>query len=235
MSRKKNARTLVEALRPAQEKSGRPLGVPGWFGQPGSTRNTSQAGTTDPAAAATGALREPVAAYCDGCLRLSLGGPWLAVAAGAVLLVIVGSFFLGRRSAGLTGDAQRQPPYNPATTRNVEVAPAGGSVLVSDDAPRTKGENYLVIQGLIPSYQEAFRIKQFLNEKGIKATIHKKSAGGYYVRDLRGWRNLRDPQTAAALHQYLRELEELGKEFRRRGGRFDFRQNPQQPYLLLEN
>ena len=153
---------------------------------------------------------------------------------GAVL-VLLGSFFLGRRSGQ---NADRTPAPVLPEAMNVGDAPrhpilgAPHGDLASDDAPRVKGQYYLVIESLIPSYEEALKVKQFLHGQGVDATIHK--AGNHYMlKDLRGFADVNSPQGRAELNDYVDQIERLGKENIRQGGKYAFRQNRERGIYMI--
>ncbi|KPK80597.1 MAG: hypothetical protein AMJ81_11770 [Phycisphaerae bacterium SM23_33] len=169
--------------------------------------------------------------YSRGRLRISLNQVSTVVFFGALLVLLLLAFILGRQSglaaasadpgevrSGLDQGATTQPHVTPhpgpePTSQGVRL-----SEMVPDDYSRPKGLQYLVIQDLVWTRQEAEDIKGFLYSHGINATIERMGrTRTYRIRDTKGFQSDRSEEAK----EYKAQIERLGKEYRRRG-RYDF-------------
>lgn len=264
--RKKNAKALFEVITSAARR-GRPLGVPGWFGQPKATAPAISPSAPEPSrlpaspGPAVGVppagprqmprsarAGEPALTVSGGRVRVSLNQVSATVAAIVAVVVVVTAFVMGRLTAPRLVESERPLPSGrqdvldlgsghpgvvpvPRPPEGQGVRPVG---MVPDDAVREKGASYLVIQGGINTRPEAEDIKRFLHSKGVSATLHKGQTNRYLVKDMRPWRDVGSRQTRADLEQYIKRMEQLGSEYLRQGGDYDFRQNHNSPWLLQE-
>lgn len=190
----------------------------------------------------------------NGRVNISLNQVSATVAALVVILMIVVAFFLGKRVGTNSSvrvipskDTIKDVPYRPDVSK---ISPKRPGVLPvphsSNNATKAKSANlpistkrqkglyYLVIQGGITSKAEAEDIRRFLYSKGINTTIERMSINKYKVKDLRGFENLRSPETRAELARYVAQIERLGKEYQRQGGRYRFRQSKTAPLPWME-
>ena len=254
MARKKDGKSLFEVMGTGASRSDKSLDVPSWFDRGGRAADeaskASQPVSPRPVPAGPAGRREPILSVSAGRLIISLNQVSAVVAVLAIILLGVGAFFLGRWTSqnASASPGQIQAQYNPSATRPdagpVNVLPKpdsprprpGSTGMVRDDAQRQKGYSYLVIQGGIHTLKEARDIKRFLYDKGINATIHRmRHTGMYMVKDMDGFQNIRSSQTRAAIAEYVAQIERLGKEYLRQGGRYDFKQsNATVPWMITE-
>lgn len=243
MARKKKGKSLLEVIGTDPSKGDRSLGVPSWFNK---ADDQPVGGTTGPDRTEQDMPKpadEPVMSVSGGRLRVSLNQVSAIVLFLAIILLGAGAFFLGRRTAPKTpapahgaatgGSDSGRPGGKHPSVVPVPGSDAGGdatnrrtSGMVSDDATRKKGYSYLVIQGDVQTYEQAQGIKRFLYANSIDATVHKsRHTGKYKVTDMRGFRNIHSAQTKAAINKYVEQIERLGDEYLRRGGRYGFKQS----------
>lgn len=185
------------------------------------------------ASAARPSSADPVFASDGQRYRVSLGvGGW-AIAAGAVLLAVAGSFWAGRMTAKPSWPTQTVANTGgPADQRGQ--ANVGGSSKVLPI--RTPDKHYLVIQGLEEGLtparlKDAEEIVKFLDEKGEQATVERYPANSpkqYVVMSLTPI----DGRDEAAQKAYAVKIQDLGQEYKKAGGRYDFRQTHGAWYLL---
>lgn len=244
MARKKNARSLFEVIsRDAArvgkaDKTGKqPLGVPGWFGRTEPTRTYAPEPQPPPAeeVAPAEAQRpvpsppgEPIISIVGGRLRISLNQVSAAVLGLAVVLLLLGSFFLGRRTAAAPGEPTAAPPApskQETTERELASVPLLPPRPQTPQQPpqpptepglpaRRKGYVYLVIQAGISTKAQADDIESFLAERGIASSVHRsQNTRKWMVRDLRGYADSNSKQAK----EYLAGVEQLGKEYFRPG------------------
>jgi hypothetical protein len=271
VGKKKDSKGLFELLTTGSGKA-RPLGVPGWFGQPQAAQPEPEpppplpASQTMPAApAAPGRRRteprEPILSAAGGRLRISLNHVSAVVVLAGLALMFFGAYQWGRHSARpavAQGPDEPDVPHNPAATQEVgpgrpgRVLPVpqrpgpgeptrpgpphlGG--LTRDDAARTKGHSYLVIQSDIPTYDEAYKVKVFLHQNGVPATIHGPLRDQtFLVKDMVGFRNIRDPEVRKQIDDRVKYFHKLGQAYRRTGGNYGFRhRSDQPPYMITEH
>ncbi len=205
--------------------------------------------------------REPILSAAGGRLRISLNHVSAVVVLAGLALMFFGAYQWGRysaRAAVAQGPGEPGVPYNPAATQDVgprrpgELVPVpqppregqptppgppqlGG--LTRDDAPRRKGDSYLVIQSDIPTYDEAYKVKVFLHQNGVRATIHGPLRDQtFLVKDMVGFRNIRDPEVRKQIDARVKSFHELGQAYRRGGGNYGFRHRlDQPPYMITEH
>lgn len=247
MAKKKDAKSLFEifAGEGIKSKADKPLGVPGWFGQaepvqPAASESPAQAlqpAAVPPAVSTAPRLpEEPVVSVVRGRLRISLSQVGAAVTGLAVLVLLIGMFFVGRWSAPVAGRPPapaKAGPNGSSQAGGVPPLPQPGPpgqrvspVAVPVETGRTKGHYYLVFKVGLPVRADAEDIKSFLQEKKIYATVYRsRLTGKWLVRDLRGFPDKNSPDAIA----YRKKADEqLGKEYFKRSGlagrpRWDFR------------
>lgn len=211
----------------------------------------SPAGTiTRSVARSTTQTSGKIISLSDGRINISLNQVSATVALLAIILMITTAFFLGRRTAAnppvkvSPASGVKEVPYRPDVADigpkrprvlPVPHLPAGGTKTNPPiGAKRQKGLHYLVIQGGITSRAEAEDIQRFLYSKGINTTVERMSINKYMVKDLRGFKNLRSPETRAELARYVEQIERLGREYQRQGGRWGFKQSKTAPLPWME-
>ena len=250
VSKKKGGKALFEVLGLGSEKSKKVLGVPGWFGPSGLAQPTpreSRAAGAPPTApmlaapaapgapAVTAESPEPILSISAGRLRISLNWVSTVVACVGLIALLLAAYRLGRYSlrraapppsANTGGGVRRSgvaPVPGPRTPAGLP--DAGQPQMVPDDAPRTKGYWYIVIQGGIATAEEAQDIKRFLYKKGINATRHRSGeTGEWKVKDLRAFKDRRDRTARREITERVEQFERLGRAYLASGGRYDFRQ-----------
>jgi hypothetical protein len=247
VAKKKDAKSLFEIFtgEGIKSKADKPLGVPGWFGQaepvpPAASESPAQAvrpAAVPPAVSTERRLpEEPVVSVVGGRLRISLSQVGGAVTVLAVLVLLIGMFFVGRWSAPVAGrppvagkagqtepaEAGGVPPLPRLDSAGQRVPPVAPPVATG----RTKGHYYLVFKVGLPVRADAEDIKSFLQEKKIYATVYRsRLTGKWLVRDLRGFPDKNSPVAVA----YQKNAEDkLGNEYFKRSGlagrpRWDFR------------
>lgn len=178
---------------------------------------------------------EPVISIVGGRLRISLNQVSAAVLGLAVVVVLLGSFVLGRRTAPVPGEPAVVPPApskQETTERelaSVPLLPAQPQTPQQPPQPptepglpaRRKGYWYLVIQAGISTKAQADDIQSFLDDRGISSGVHRSQhTRKWMVRDLRGYADKRSKQAEA----YKDGVEQLGKEYFQppRGRLYDF-------------
>ena len=278
MSKKKDSKALFEVLG-GQGKS--KMGVPGWFGQPGSVEPPKPEAPApqpppipdEPASAPEASLPaprrvprvfshpkpapgrraakpgDPMVSISGGRVRISLNQISAFVVAATLLLLLFGAFQWGRSSsAPAEPDDGRtiKAPHNPdvltpgGRTPGVVPVPTGPAATSSDefrgmvpnDAKRTKGYSYWVIQGSVSTYDDAVAIKKFLYKEGVDATIHRMPAGPkFLVLDMTGYPSKNHPN--ADKRRTL--LDNLGGRYKVLShGSYSFKQKPGDRWMLTE-
>ena len=260
MAKKKGSKTLIELINAAPAKASKQLGVPAWFEQAGNAPAQPDApeGAAPPpmppaAGGQTGVQTEPAVRVSGGMIELSLS-PLSALLIGVgVIVLIFGAFLLGRRSVvpapAPTGN-KTEAPLRPDVLRisgrpRVVPVPAPPAVgpreaavgMALDNTPRKKERYYLVIQSILPEYENAYKIKRFLHTRGIRATIHQTSTNRFLVKDLQPFKANR--WSDQEVTQYVQRIEQLGREYMRAADsndKYDFRQNRGStgPYMIYE-
>ena len=197
---------------------------------------------------------EKIISISNGRVNISLNQVSATVAAVVIILMIVMAFFLGKRMGTKSSvrvapskDLKTDIPYRPDVSKisskrpGVVPIPRSSSNAAGEkktnlpiSTKRQKGLYYLVIQGGITSRAEAEDIRRFLYSKGINTTVERMSINKYKVKDLRGFKNLRSPETRAELARYVEQIERLGREYLRQGGRYGFRQSKTAPLPWME-
>ena len=197
---------------------------------------------------------EKIISISNGRVNISLNQVSATVAAVVIILMIVMAFFLGKRMGTKSSvrvapskDLKTDIPYRPDVSKispkrpGVVPIPRSSSNAAEEkktnlpiSTKRQKGLYYLVIQGGITSRAEAEDIRRFLYSKGINTTVERMSINKYKVKDLRGFKNLRSPETRAELARYVEQIERLGREYLRQGGRYGFRQSKTAPLPWME-
>jgi hypothetical protein len=187
----------------------------------------------------------------DGRVYISLSAVACAVVIAALLVIVAGSFTLGRR-AGL-GDAQRmalawagdelgqakQSSPNPSVLRGTpsgsaasgnrssSAAPQGPVVEpdASSAGPLQPGKTYLVIQTFKRAARDdAVRAQAFLAQKGVK-TFLQSVAAGYSLIGVESF-DYGNPDDRARLEEFRQSICRLGQLYassKYRGG-YDFQQ-----------
>ena len=169
--------------------------------------------------------------YSRGRLRISLNQVSVVVFFGVVLVLLILAFILGWESgvrAASGGPEEVKGGLNQGPGAEVHVTPHPGpeptsqavrlSEMVPDDYRRPKGLQYLVIQDLVWTRQEADDIKEFLHDRGINATVEPMGrTRTFRIRDTKGFASDRSEEAK----EHKAQVERLGKEYRRRG-RYDF-------------
>ena len=171
---------------------------------------------------------EPMVSTIGGRLRLSLNYVSCTVIFVALLVLLIGSFVLGRLSVGGSGAAHtaeigKLPQQN--TGKQAPPEPP------AKDA-RIPGKYYLVIQnmqGLNDELKaEAYKIRDFCKAQDRPATINE-WRGSYIVWSMAPF------ETSGGLdaRQFALEMERLGRQYLAQGGKYNFMQR-RSPGGLLE-
>ena len=218
MARKKNAKALYEVIGAESIQAGRPPRVPGWVGPAGGPEDEQAPD------------REPALSASDGRVRISLNQLSAAVLLVVLLGLLVTAFVWGRRvgvraakAAASAAGAAGAPKVLPRPRPGPNVGTTQPSGMVPENYQRRKGYSYLVIQDGLRGQAEGMDIKKFLYDNGINVTVHRSAVTPFYrVKDTRGFRNLSRPEIKAALAQHRAQIERLGREYQRRGGRYAF-------------
>lgn len=251
MAKRKDSKALFEVIKPGTgERSGKPLGVPGWFGQakpqaPGQARTAGPSTAVPPTATPPPVPRpitatsspmssqaaEPLLQVADGRLRVSLNNISAAVVVLGLACVIAGAFYLGKRSgaAGSQGQSGSQNGQVRPGDNAGQPAPGNGNGGAPENVAgpqRVKGYNYLIVASRIGNQAEASAIRDFLHGKGVETTVEQMQDGTFCVKDLTGFRGQRDPKIEERKDAFAK----LGAAYHAAGGSY----NLSQPYLSLE-
>ena len=256
MARKKNSRALFELISKNKEKRiAAKLGVPEWMGKgqpppllqqapPAAVAIEAEAKAGGqpppplPATARRPRKAEPFLALEDNRLKLSLSFLTATVAGVGMLVLLLGSFWLGRYTAPssaneLAGTGSRQSKKDNGSRKDPD--PGENKVPVRP-VPITPvlqpGKFYLVIQTLMGSSStdlaDARKIQEFWDEKGLPAKVmsytpRPGSRPRYMVWSLKPFTLAETTGDEARSH--ARQVEELGKEYARKSsGRYSFNQ-----------
>ncbi len=247
MARKKNAKSLFEVISRDAAKSAeggkQSLGVPGWFGRGGQAPPAAPeppplpATARQPAEPPPAEAGEPIVSVAGGRLRISLNQVSAAVLVLGLILLLVGVFLLGRRTAssapaapqpapppaGREAPGERQTggipplPHPPLTAQS----PEDEAEATSTGPARQKGHWYLVIQVGILNKAQAEAIQDYLKNKGVQTTVYRSRfySHKWTVKDLRGFTSGDSPEVTA----YKKWIEKLGQEYADKGGLYDFK------------
>jgi len=192
---------------------------------------------------------ERIVSIAGGRMRISLNQVSAVVFFGGLIVLMFGAFVLGRQTAGTapTGAPQTAGVRPGPTGRRGGVAPVpvpprreaprqATAGMVPDDAARPEDRRYLVIQGGIPTRQEALRVKRFLYDRGVDATIHRmRNTGRYYIKDMRGWPVEDTATVRRQIKEYVEHIERLGGQYLASGGRWGFHQSRSgPPWMIIE-
>lgn len=253
MGKKKDSMALFEVIsKSRQRRTAADLNVPRWMagGEGAQDADEAQAEPKTPGAAPTVGRSEPAprerpsgveTRYASvtaepGRLHLSVTYVTAGFVAAALVILLLGAFWLGRATGGSDGAAVQAgtgaPPLRPeaaegvAGSTNAPRPSAAGAPAAGTEAPaaqRTPGKFYLVIQNLLGSGPEqeraAFEIQDFCRAHGEPATVNLYK-GKVIVWSLTPFDS---PNSTAAL-AYGRKIEKLGQQYQQQGGRYDFRQ-----------
>jgi hypothetical protein len=194
-----------------------------------------------PAPAAPGPATPPatpwLALHGQG-LRVTLSWIWAGVAAAALLLVLLMSFWLGRATAP-DAEPTVAPPTPPAEPGPEGIAPlppderlqdvetAAQAVVESRSGQRLPDRQYLVIQTLMgdsdADQDEAQRIASFVANRGLPADVVRVGSGDrrkYAVWSLLGFRD----RSSRSAQEHVEKVERIGKDYFDEYGTYDFRQ-----------
>ena len=232
MAKRKDSIALYEVIgKTRQVRAEAGLAIPAWMGRqrsgaamrqaaPAPTVEGTEQAVPERIAVPTGApsvWAEPMVSISAGRLRLSLN--YLAcVAAGVVLvLLLAAAFVFGRASV----------PYTQAGKGESGARASAGGQPAGTEIVREKGKYYLVVQGMggkTPDLlADARAIERFCNAKGERVSINEytKEPRQYIVLSAQGFDAIDSPEAL----RYVRAIEDLGKNYKAQGGRYDFRQS----------
>jgi hypothetical protein len=200
---------------------------------PGSASRTTLRALRTPSAAAPPG--EPVVSLAGERLRLSLNYVSCAIAVGVLLVLLIGSFWLGwvggKRSGQAVTAGGGDVPYKPGVAAGLgdrEKAAAAAAAMAN--APRQKGKFYLVVQSLAAAGEaervEGTRICQYLEEQGHAARLatYKHPTTGaarYIVWSMKPF----DSPGSDEAKAYARQVEDLGKTYFAKHKTYDFKQS----------
>ncbi len=234
MTKKRKPTALFEAMSRNRPEADRKFAVPHWMqgeeddaeGQqqtePAAERIERTPEPTAPPKKPIAEAHEPALSTGDGRLRLSLTPVAAMAALLGVVVLLFGSFYLGRATAGPEAD----------------VAAGGGQDASDREAlkppPREKGKWYLVIQALQGASDDdkdrAKHIVRWLRQhkidgKPVFAEIRKiRTRGGGERLVLWSYRPVDAPSSPAAM-EFAREIQKLGRKYLQENpGTYDFRQ-----------
>lgn len=185
----------------------------------------------------------PLIKASGGRVTLSLNQVSAAVVVIALLVIVAGAYMLGRQARpqapGSLAPAATQPAnpnvLMPTPRRAVQTPPStqpaeAGLAPTPDDAAREKRLEYLVIQSFIKNAEDAQDIKRFLHRKGVACTLNHGAAGALIVKSMQGFASRNSPEAK----QYVEWMQQLGREYRKEGGQYDFHHTPGKEYWLTE-
>ncbi|MFP4106449.1 MAG: hypothetical protein ACLFVU_10210 [Phycisphaerae bacterium] len=230
MARKKNSVAPFEVVQQArQEQQNLKMKVPAWMNkeeETGAAEQTQQPGQQGPPPLAEAPRKPRPAAprmadermveILPGRLKLALSPVILGIIAAVLILLLVGSFLLGRSMVATTAEPVVKKPAAPTTW--------------------TKGNYYLVIQEMAGNSAAdraaAEDIVQFLQnageefrEGGIHAGLATIPRDGEKVLIVWSKDPFKEVQDNPDAREYVQDVKQAGQEYRRRGGRYGF-QNP---------
>lgn len=233
MTKKRDSVSLFEVIsknRQAQRELG--LSVPAWMGKETEQPSPGQEAAVSAAPKAPSKPIEPIVSTATGRLTLSLNYVSCMVVALAMVLLLALAFGLGRwsaRSAAQDVAGTEQGSQQQAAKANNPASPVERQVL-----PREAGKYYLVIQGVrgtTPEHKaDADMIVQWLTKQTVKAET--RELGGrsrqYIVLSFDGF----DSADSDKAKGFVKTIEELGRRYRRDGGKYAFKQNPASPWFI---
>ncbi|MFW6132622.1 MAG: hypothetical protein ACOC8F_01905 [Planctomycetota bacterium] len=219
----------------AEAEQGAPSGAPS---APSRSPALPKRAATRTGAAPTGSAAmpgsEPTLARVGDRIRLSVTDVTAAVVAAGLVGLLVLAFLVGRWTKGSddgpaeAGLAQTTDKADDADGKTGDTQNGGAQTPV-----RQAGKYYLVIQNLgtyrpdtsdgRDKEEAARRIKAWLDERGLGATLNTGQAGGRKQLIVWSTRAFDSPRDEAAL-SFAREIQELGREYLRSGGRYNFLQ-----------
>ena len=254
MSKKKAGKALFEVLGVGSDKGKKPLGVPGWFGPTQPAQPRPQPDAREPVrpvseraeAPPAGKAKEPIASIRGGRLRICLNQVSAVVLFAGLIVLLLAAYQIGRYSMRLIGKPRGPAPTTPAgPVRRGSLLPVpalpsspggqgGQAGMLPDNPPRKKGYSYLVIQGGVPTRQEAMDIRKFLYNKGLNTTIDRmRHTQKYMIWDMRGFKDIRQISVQREIAEYVGQIERLGRAYLAAGGKYDFRQSRQTgPWMI---
>jgi len=254
MPRSKKAPALFELIQRQQAQPARsaPVQATGrrQKHQPVSPTPPDQPPPAAPAASNTSpTIAGPPISFQDGRTNLSLSPVSCAVVLGTVLLLIAGSFSLGRRAGwrDLEHTTQAAAPDELANARqstpdanvfqNLLTRSAGQSSTPSQAKPRPPapsayarnvplqpGKTYLVIQTFSNSPNDAVRAQEFLTAKNVPTQIVQAGTNSVHLLSAESF-DYSDPDDRDRFEQFRKSLRVLGRIYaskKYRGG-YDFR------------
>lgn len=238
MAKKKSSVALFEVINRTKRKHmDAGLSVPTWMTGPGhredqteppSTYRPVSAAPPLPRAAApvSEPAREPMVSTEPGRIRLSMTFVTAGIVAVTFLVLLIGVFILGRASAPagtVTAEADLgQPTLDPGVLDRRPPAPPTGNN--GGQRQRLAGKYYLVIQNTLGKTAQhkavAGEIASWCARKGHPAEARQATTGYWVVWSYTPF----DAPTSEDALAYAQQIEALGREYRRDGGQFDFRQ-----------
>jgi len=253
MRKAKRGPALFEVLGAEPDQASNNLKVPNWWaGQDrGSTRGVIKL-TSQPAAKEAAKrpaplpetteepAKQPVLAFVDGCLRLSLTSTYAAAAVFVLLTVVLVAFELGNRSGFADGARAGRASYLAETASEIDLArqQQPSTDLVADllDGVRPvaamaqeesvaaaeprwiQGFTYIVAQEFGAGREEdAERAQAFLASHGVEAAIVPCGTGSTQLITVQGFNHSDSTQKRLAI-QSLQEEHRIGEKYFAQGG-----------------
>lgn len=258
MRKSKRGPALFEVLGAESDQASSNLKVPNWWA--GQDRGSSGGViklSSHPAAKETAKrpaplpettaepTKQPVLAFADGCLRLSLTSTYAAAAVFIALTVVFVVFELGSRSGFADGAKAGRASYMAETASEIDLArqqkPATHLVanLLNDAQPGAakgtekpstkaaanaeprwiKGFTYIVAQEFRTGREEdAGRAQAFLASHGVEATIIPLATGSTQLITVQGFNHGDSTQKRLAIRSLQEEHRIGGKYFAQGGG-----------------
>lgn len=236
VAKKKDSVALFEVISKSKQKcreSG--MAVPSWMGPADAESDADRSQFETPPVqrvpTPAHAPTEPMLSTDGGRLKMSLNYVSCIVICCGIVLLLVLAFWLGRTTASLSavGDSAKTLPK--------QTAKADISERPSTPAQREPGKYYLVIQGLQGLTQEhlsaAWDIQRYLKSNGIVANVMTYSGKPkqYIVWSMDGF----DSATSQNANGFVKTIEELGRRYKAQGGKYDFRQRPDDAWFIQQS
>ena len=252
MPRSKRAPALFELIQRQQAQGARSAPIPATGGrqedQSVSATPPDQPPPPAPAASHTSpTVAGPPISFQDGRAHLSLSPVSCAVVLGTVLLLIAGSFSLGRRAGwrDVEHTSQTAAPDNLANARQStpnasvfhslltrsagqstppQVKPHPPAPTYSRNVPLQPGKTYLVIQTFKDSSDDAVRAQEFLAAKNVPTKVVQAGTTSVHLLSAESF-DYGDSDDRDRFEQFRKSLRVLGRIYaskKYRGG-YDFR------------
>jgi hypothetical protein len=241
--KKKNGTALFEALSRSKDKVGLPARTGGWAGKSSQSPapSSGQAGDSSPAGVHGPA---PLGGATYGRAPFALSGAGVVVLAAVLVAAVVAAFVVGRMTGRGGGNAVvnngASQPVTPERPSGLTQQYSGGSV--GDLPTRVPGKYYLVIQTAAgmsdQDKKDASQIAGWLwHEKKEPAEVRPIRISSdkivYGVWSLRPF----ESYLGADAIEFGRNIEELGKEYKLKYGKYWFSQHRQgklDPYYIQD-